>query len=253
MDHDTDLPRPVSSVPFAPSEPFGASYVIVLGGGPVSATLGSVPPDAVVVAADSGLESALGAGLTVQHVVGDFDSVDPEILAIAIANGTEPHRHPADKDHTDGELAFRLVAGWAENGAEVHVFTAAAGRFDHLLSDVLAFAGPTLADLTVTGFVGDVVVTVVRPGMPRTVTGVVGEQVSLIPVHGPVTGVSTVGLRWPLVAARLFVGTSRGVSNEFATARATVELEDGVLLVVQPGTTAPAVPPRSSAYDPSPR
>ena len=249
MDHDVDLPRPVPSGSIAPPE---AAFVIVLGGGPVAANLESVPAEAVVMAADSGLERALAAGLTVRHVVGDFDSVDGDVLGKAIAAGTEPHRHLADKDATDSELAFRLVAGWAEAGTAVHVFATAAGRFDHLLSDVLALAGPTLADLMVTGFVGDVVVTVVRPGSPRTVTGRVGEQVSLIPVHGAADGVSTGGLRWPLVEARLSAGSSRGVSNEFSAAQATVGIDDGVLVVVQPGTMASAVTPRSSGYDPSP-
>ncbi len=249
MDHDADLPRPVPPGSIAPPE---AAFVVVLGGGPVSANLGSVPSESVVVAADSGLERAIAAGLTVHHVVGDFDSVEADVLREAIAAGTEPHHHAADKDATDSELAFRLVAEWAEVGAAVHVFATAAGRFDHLLSDVLTLAGPDLADVMVTGFVGDVVVTVVRPGLSRTVTGRVGEQVSLIPVHGATGGVSTDGLRWPLVEARLSAGSSRGVSNEFSAVLATVSIDDGVLVVVQPGTMAPAVTPRSSGYDPSP-
>lgn len=227
--------------------------MVVLGGGPVAAALGSVSPASVVVAADSGLEPALAAGLTVTHVVGDFDSVDPGLLADAVAGGAEPHRHVADKDATDSELALGLVARLADPGAWVQVFATPSGRFDHLLSDVLAMAGPTLAELEVTGFVGDVVVTVVRPGRPRTVTGRVGEQVSLIPVHGMVGGVTTNGLRWPLEAARLAAGTSRGVSNELATDRASVSVDDGVLVVVQPGTMAPAVTSRSTTYDPSPQ
>lgn len=237
-----------------PSGPVLPGFVVVLGGGPVSVALASVPPADVVVAADSGLEAALAAGLTVAHVVGDFDSVDPVVLAAAEAGGSEIHRHPADKDATDSELALRLVARLADAGATVRVFTTtAAGRFDHLLSDVLALGGPTLADLVVTGFVGDVVVTVVRPGCPRLVAGRVGDQVSLVPVHGAADRVSTEGLRWPLVEACLHSGTSRGVSNELAASQATVSVDEGVLLVVQPGTAAPAVVPRTTGYDPSPQ
>ncbi|MEO6987612.1 MAG: thiamine diphosphokinase [Aquihabitans sp.] len=236
-----------------PSGPVLPGFVVVLGGGPVSAALASVPPADVVVTADSGLEAALAAGLRVAHVVGDFDSVDPDVLAGAEASGSEIHRHPADKDATDSELALRLVTRLADAGAPVRVFTTtAAGRFDHLLSDVLALGGPTLADLMVTGFVGDVVVTVVRPGRPRKVMGRVGEQVSLVPVHGSASGVSTEGLRWPLADAGLHAGTSRGVSNELAADQATVSIDEGVLLVVQPGTAAPSVVPRTTGYDPSP-
>lgn len=228
-------------------------FVIVLGGGPLSVALASVPPADVVVAADSGLQPALAAGLRVAHVVGDFDSVDLDVLAAAEADGSEVHRHPADKDATDSELALRLVARLAHAGATVRVFITAGGRFDHLLSDVLALGGPVPADLAVTGFVGDAVVTVVRPGRPRALMGQAGEQVSLVPVNGSAGGVSTVGLRWPLVDAWLHAGTSRGVSNELAAAEATVSIDEGVLVVVQPGMAAPAVTPRTTGYDPSPQ
>lgn len=252
MDHDIDRPGPVLPA-LGPPSFVPSSFVVVLGGGPLARHLTEVPSDAVVIAADSGLESALAAGLSVAHVVGDFDSVDPILLADAIAGGVEAHHHPADKDATDSELAFRLVRRMADAGASVQVFATAVGRFDHLLADVLALAGPTLTDLVVTGFVGDVVVTVVRPGSPRTVTGRVGEQVSLIPVNGPAGEVSTEGLRWPLVAARLAPGTSRGVSNELSADKATVAVGEGALVVVQPGTTAPEVASRSTSYDSSPQ
>lgn len=206
-----------------------------------------------MVAADSGLEAALTAGLAVTHVVGDFDSVDPAVLAQAIDGGVELHRHEADKDVTDSELALDLVSRLADAGSVVHVFATAAGRLDHFLSDVLLLAGPTTVGLDVTGFVDDAVVTVVRPGCLREVVGRVGEQVSIVPVHGSAHGVTTDGLRWPLVDARLGAGTSRGVSNEMTADRATVFSADGVLAVVQPATMAPTVDNRPTPYDPSPR
>src|SRR4051794_23334375 len=62
----------------------------------------------VVVAADSGLDRLTGV-LHVDHVVGDLDSVSDPALRHARASGSEIHRHPADKDATDIELALDLV------------------------------------------------------------------------------------------------------------------------------------------------
>src|SRR3954452_4486494 len=63
----------------------------------------------VIVAADSGVDHALAAGLPVDHVVGDLDSASERAVADAEAAGATVHRHPADKDATDIELAIGLV------------------------------------------------------------------------------------------------------------------------------------------------
>ncbi|MEZ5139087.1 MAG: hypothetical protein R2711_10090 [Acidimicrobiales bacterium] len=76
---------------------------------------------------------------------------------------------------------------------------------------------------------------------------------SLLPVHGPARGVTTTGVRWPLVGADLVAGTTRAMSNELVGPTATVALREGVLVALQPGLAAPAVPPRTTPYDPTPR
>ena len=57
-----------------------------------------------------------------------------------------------------------------------------------------------------------------------------------MPVHGAAIGVTTSGLRFPLDGETLLPGSSRGVSNRVTAPRATVDLTDGVLLVVRPLT-----------------
>ena len=67
-----------------------------------------------------------------------------------------------------------------------------------------------------------------------TVEGEVGDIVSLVPWGGAVSGVTTTGLRWPLVGATLSPFAGLGVSNELTSAEATIGVEAGVLLVVRP-------------------
>ena len=62
-----------------------------------------------------------------------------------------------------------------------------------------------------------------------------GELVSLLPVHGAAERVTTEGLAYPLRAETLEAGTTRGVSNVFATETARVSLDRGVLLAIRPG------------------
>ncbi|QXC61814.1 thiamine diphosphokinase [Aquihabitans sp. G128] len=230
--------------------------VVVVGGevdgyGPAAAA--GVPEGAIVVAADSGLDAALALGLRVDHLVGDLDSVSATALAAAEAAGTHVFRHPADKDATDSELAVAFALGLLPfEGGELLVLGGGGGRLDHLLADALALAAPVLAHVEVTARFGPATVTVVRPARPRSVRGRVGEQVSLLPLHGRARGVTTTGLRWLLADADLVPGTTRAVSNELVATEATVEITEGVVLVVQPGTAAAPVTPRTTPYDPTP-
>jgi thiamine pyrophosphokinase len=62
-----------------------------------------------------------------------------------------------------------------------------------------------------------------------------GELVTLLALHGPAEGVTTTGLTYPLRGETLAAGSSRGVSNVFATGTARVSVERGVLLAIVPG------------------
>ena len=84
--------------------------VVFAGGDPLPEEVRRLlPRDALVVAADSGLDLARRLGVPVDLVVGDFDSVDPAGLAAAAAAGSVLERHPVDKDATDLELALDAV------------------------------------------------------------------------------------------------------------------------------------------------
>lgn len=236
--------------------------VVVLGGddGPDQRLVPLRTPDLVVVA-DSGLHRADALGLGVDHVVGDLDSVAPGRLAMAVKAGAEIHAHSADKDATDAELALRFAhdrfaVGSADPPGErrrLVVIGGSTGRVDLLLADLLLLGGPFTEPFDTVAHIGPSTISVVRPGRPVAVRGGIGEQVSLLPVHGPAAGVATEGLRWPLVDAVLSAATTRGVSNELVREDATVQIDDGVLLVVQQGIVAPVNDRREGLYDPSPR
>ena len=96
--------------------------------------------------------------------------------------------------------------------------------------------------------IGPARVGVIRSG--ASLVGRPGELVSLLPVHGPARGVTTEGLLYPLRREDLYPGMSRGVSNEFEAADATVALEDGVLLTIQPGEPRQSTDPMTPEGSP---
>ena len=88
-----------------------------------------------VIAVDAGLERAAALGLTPDMIVGDFDTVKPEVL--------EKFRqmehivwdvHQPEKDETDTELALRKAQ--AIGSDEIAVLGATGGRIDHMLGNI---------------------------------------------------------------------------------------------------------------------
>jgi thiamine pyrophosphokinase len=205
--------------------------VVFAGGDPVGPAVRAELPDvATVIAADSGLHHAQDLGVPVDIVVGDLDSVDAARLDAEVARGARVERHPAEKDFTDLELAL-LVARRLEADT-VLVVGGGGGRLDHFLANALVLASDEWAGMDVSALVGTGRITVVR--RRTTLHGRPGSLLTLLPVGGPARGVRTKALRYPLVAEDLFPTSTRGVSNEFLEAVAIVELDDGVLLAVQP-------------------
>ena len=206
--------------------------VVVVSGGeaPDASAALSVPPGTLVVAADRGLEHALALGLEVTVAVGDFDSASPEAVAVAESSGIRVVRHPAEKDATDLELA--LDEALALRPSRILVLAGTGGRLDHELASLLLLSSPRYSAVHVDAVVGTAHIHVIRDG--RALEGAPGELVSLVPIHGPAEGVTTVGLAYPLRGETLEPGTTRGVSNLFERDTARVDVERGVLLAVRP-------------------
>jgi len=202
----------------APGDP------LVLGAGAL------VPADAHVIAADSGLHLAIAAGVDVHEVIGDLDSVAPDALQRAVDAGAQVDRHPVAKDKTDLELALDRAAGL--HPQRIVVIGGAGGRLDHLAANLLVLAADAYATSIVEAHMGSARVDVVRDRVE--LLGEIGEVLTLLPVHGPASGVETVGLRYPLLGETLHPSSTRGVSNEHVDPIASVQLTSGVLVVIAP-------------------
>jgi thiamine pyrophosphokinase len=213
------------------------AVVVVVGGGlPAPRLLAHVPTGVPIVAADSGLDSALALGMRADVVVGDLDSVTPGALAIAEAAGARVARHPVDKDETDLALALHEAEDLLGGRGQVVVVGGVEGRLDHLLAGVLALADTRWAALEVRAVVGDALVHVLHGPAERELDGGErGDLVSLLPAGGPANGVRTRGLRFPLVGEVLHAGTTRGVSNVVDDPPAGVALDEGALLAIIEG------------------
>lgn len=232
--------------------------MLLLAGGmtPSPHVRSALPPAAMCIAADSGLDHARALGIVPDVAVGDFDSVSTDGLAWARSVGVELQGHPASKDQTDLELALEVAMA---AGADRLVAAAVGGgRFDHLLANMAVLAHRRYDSMVIDALIGTARVGVIHGhdadgAGERVLDGEPGELLSLLPVHGDATGVTTTGLTYPLNDDHLVAGTSWGVSNTFVESAATVSLSEGTLLAVQPDRLAPTAADGGEAPDPGGR
>jgi thiamine pyrophosphokinase len=206
--------------------------IVLANGDPVAAPV-DLPEGAVVIAADGGVRLAPSLGLRVHLVVGDMDSATDEDLERARQAGARVLRHRTDKNSTD--LALAIDTAISEGADEITIVGGSGGRLDHLLANALLLASDRYDAITLRWLTGTETAVPCRPGRPARLEGAPGDLVSLIPVGGPAQGETTTGLRWALDGGGLAAGSTRGISNEMTGTEATVEVEDGALLVVHGG------------------
>lgn len=190
--------------------------------------LGRVTADCVICA-DGGLDVALAAGVDVDLVVGDLDSAGADALE-AVAGRAEVLRASSDKDETDLELA--LAEARARGASRITVHLAAGGRLDHQLANLAVLASPRWHDAEVGAFVGRNRVFVVHArsgavGLPLDR----GAALAVQPMGGAAR-VTTRGVRWPLTDEWLDAMSARGISNEVTAESPTVQVGEGVVLVI---------------------
>lgn len=87
-----------------------------------------------MIAVDGGLKGAKELGLVPDVIVGDFDSVDPAVLAFYRKMEHIVWEVPAGKDDTDTELALKRAM--AMGAGEIVILGATGGRLDHMIGNI---------------------------------------------------------------------------------------------------------------------
>jgi thiamine pyrophosphokinase len=224
-------------------ESMNDTVVIVTGAEPLDPdTVGTLPAEAIVIAADGGVDHALAAGLSPGGVIGDLDSISPEGLVWAEAHATI-QRHPEGKDQTDTELAVGVAA--AMHPARLILIAGGGDRLDHTFAAIGALGAPELTGIPlIECWWGRQYARVLHGPGRAAIHLTEGARVSVLALHGPCTGVSVSGTRWELDREALPALIGRGISNLAESDTVNVELTTGVLTVfIGPGTDQPGLAP----------
>lgn len=201
--------------------------LIVLGGDAPSVALlkACVAETDFSIAADRGLEAFDAAGFEPDLLIGDMDSVSPDVLARYESRLSED-RLNCIKNDTDCEYALNLAV---EKGAEeIILLGALGGRLDHALANLMmvvrAARSGVWAEIRAEG------VRIVRIDGSYTLKGAKGSTVSLLPL-GEAHGVSIKGCYYMIEDFTLASDTSRGMSNVVTADEAVFTVREGDLML----------------------
>ena len=215
--------------------PAGGMHIVVVANGEFSQTarlLRVVDGAQVIIAADGGANWLASQGRLPHVLIGDMDSVAPEVLRALGEGECRLLRHARDKDETDTELA--MLEAMALGAGRITVLGALGRRIDHALANVFLLAMPQLAGVEAAIFDGTSYLTLARQS--SVVRGQAGDVVSLLPVGGDAEGITTEGLQYPLRDEALSFGLARGVSNALLQPEGRITLRQGMLLVIHTPT-----------------
>jgi len=172
------------------------------------------------VAVDGGLNHCGALGVTPLLLFGDMDSVNCEVKK------KFPHlkelTFEREKDETDLELTLQFLM--RKNPKSITIFAGFGKRIDHSLSNLISLTRyPGKVFLETEREILGAIDQTLEIGTHK------GQTVSLIPINGPVIGVTTDGLKWNLKDDRLDK-SSVGVSNEATEKSIFVTVKMGDLL-----------------------
>ncbi len=198
-----------------------------------NAAAGNFGFDCVIVA-DGGLELAEMLALTPTAVVGDFDSVKPEVLEkYRSASRILWDVHKPEKDETDTELAIgtamKLGCG------RLVILGATGGRLDHELSNIHLLKSCLDAGVDAALYDAQNRVSLLTRERVFHRDGIYGKYISFIPMTEKVRGIRLTGFKYPLSGRDISIGREAGlcVSNEIVEDTAVIRIDDGILICIE--------------------
>lgn len=180
----------------------------------------------LIVAADSGLHHAPTMGVKPNVIVGDFDSVSAEVLEQF--PDVPKKSYSKHKDLLDLEIALGVVL---EQGAtSIHVFGATGGRFDQSLAALFIAARFKNEGIDIS-LHGQQDIYFLRGLESQRYAAPVGQHFSVLSLSD-LAVVSIINAVYPLNEFALEYGIGLGVSNEVRTSPLTVNVHEGLAVVV---------------------
>lgn len=180
-----------------------------------------------ILCADGGANYAFMMGVIPDSIIGDLDSVRPEVRKYFAAQDVEFIEYPVRKDLTDLQLALELAR---ERGADEIVLLGALGkRLDHTLQNLYAGIKMVRQGVRISHYTPECWVYLIQDEL--FIKGQAGDIVSVIALTDRVEGAFESGFEYDLKEPILRSDQPYTISNLLAGPQGVIRLQTGILAV----------------------
>lgn len=218
--------------------------ILIISGGSIDEMWGrkwvaDYEPD-YCIAADSGLVMADKLGLTVDLLLGDYDSVDKKIFEKYNRN-TKTITYPCEKDYTDTHLALKKAiekikklqdTSKDSTEDEIAIIGATGTRYDHAFTNIFVLDESLEAGIRCAIYDKNNKIYLADKSFEIRKDKQFGDYLSFAPMT-PEAELSLSGVKYPLDRYTLRQGESICQSNEITEIIAKVEIFTGKLVVFE--------------------
>ncbi|MFC2031956.1 thiamine diphosphokinase [Chloroflexota bacterium] len=181
----------------------------------------------LVLGADGGARYATTLNITLDTIIGDLDSLS--VLGEQGIGNTGFVQYSSEKDETDLELA--LLYAVKQGIDQIVMVGVMGGRMDMTIANILLITRASLSSCRIEIWHGEQTGWLIKPP-GEDISGHPGDAVSLIPLDGDASGITTKGLKYSLKDETLTFSSTRGISNLMEKPFAHIKLSEGLLLAV---------------------
>ncbi|MFD2638227.1 thiamine diphosphokinase [Piscibacillus salipiscarius] len=183
------------------------------------------------IGVDEGAKHLYDLGIKTDLVMGDFDSLDSNLIEKIKSNARNVIEFPAIKDETDLELAF--IEAINEKPEQVLVFGATGGRLDHAWINVqlMKLFSEHHIDAWLINKQNEM--SLKLPGTYDMIQDSLFPYVSFLAYSEKVENLSLKGFKYPLNETTIVQGSSLTISNEWSEKKGTYFFTSGILLVIK--------------------
>lgn len=181
-----------------------------------------------IIAADKGLEILDKIKVSPDYIIGDFDSINKNILEKY--EETEIIKLNPEKDFTDTDMALKLAIKLKSE--EIYILGALGNRIDHVISNIHILKQSIDNNIKCKILDENNEIQLIHKGTYK-VEKAGYKYISLIPLTTKAEGITLKGLKYPLNNATLRIGESLGISNEILENVAMIKVEKGILIMIK--------------------
>ncbi len=204
--------------------------IIVSGGNPPPRELliKEITGDTFLIGADSGANCLYSYNIVPNLLVGDFDSIDKNVLDYFKKSNCIIDIYPTEKDFTDTEIAVKKALSMKPN--EIVFLGCTGSRIDHLLGNIGMLK--ICLEYGVNAYLKDENNTIRLIDTSTSLNGTVGEIFSVQSYGDEIVGLTIEGAKYPLNNYNLKIGQSITISNEFAMPQVELKFKSGTLMLI---------------------